>query len=143
MSYCRFSSDDWRSDVYVYEHFAGGFVTHVASNKPRGYVPRTLSWPPYAWKTGTLWRRIGYAVWFRLHWWSYNLQMAYIEVMPRRQLGLPSDGETYSDPDAEECVARLLGLRKLGYCVPQGAINALMEEAAEEHAGPLPEEVKA
>ena len=33
MSYCRWSSDDFQCDVYVYESVAGGFVTHVAANR--------------------------------------------------------------------------------------------------------------
>jgi len=32
MSYCRFSCDDGKSDVYVYE-IAAGWVTHVASHR--------------------------------------------------------------------------------------------------------------
>ena len=31
MSYCRFSSDDWQCDVYVYADVAGGWTTHVAA----------------------------------------------------------------------------------------------------------------
>lgn len=33
MSYCRWSSDDSKSDVYVYESVNGGFDVHVAGNK--------------------------------------------------------------------------------------------------------------
>lgn len=30
MSFCRFSTDDVQSDVYVYANMMGGFTTHVA-----------------------------------------------------------------------------------------------------------------
>ena len=32
MSYCRWSSDDFRCDLYIYES-AAGFVIHVAANR--------------------------------------------------------------------------------------------------------------
>jgi hypothetical protein len=33
MSYCRWSSNDFQCDVYVYEDVAGGWTTHVACNR--------------------------------------------------------------------------------------------------------------
>lgn len=33
MALCRFSSDCWRSDVYVYEDASGGVTVHVANNR--------------------------------------------------------------------------------------------------------------
>lgn len=36
MSYCRFSSDDGKSDVYVYHSVQGGYVTHVAGRRSTG-----------------------------------------------------------------------------------------------------------
>lgn len=33
MSYCRFSCDDFKSDVYVYASSRGGIVTHVATHR--------------------------------------------------------------------------------------------------------------
>lgn len=33
MSYCRFSSDNFKSDVYVYADIAGGWTTHVAHSR--------------------------------------------------------------------------------------------------------------
>ncbi len=144
MSYCRFSSDDWRCDLYVYESCNGGFVTHVASNKTRGYVPRLLPMPPYSWKSsGSLLRRIQFAVQSRLFWWSYKLQSWYVEVMPRRSLGLPFDGESFTDCDAEACATRVRLLIAAGYSVPAVVVPALEAEAAESVARPLLEEVPA
>lgn len=34
MSYCRFSTDDYQCDVYVYEDVGGWWSTHVAGNRP-------------------------------------------------------------------------------------------------------------
>lgn len=32
MSYCRWSSDNWKCDLYCYED-ANGYITHVADNR--------------------------------------------------------------------------------------------------------------
>lgn len=143
MSYCRFSSDNWRSDVYTYEHCGGGFVTHVAGNKrifpPIPDIP--YSWMPrFGAKYVPAERRVVYptrwhsfaahrvysvsALWHRLHMWS-------LSVIPSKNIGLPHDGESFSDETASECAERLVSLRAVGYHVPQSAINALREEAAE------------
>jgi hypothetical protein len=145
MSYCRFSSDNWKSCVYVYEHFDGGFVTHVAGRKrvfppipdiPLSWIPRfggefsratrRVTYP-------TRWRSVAascfcrfYALWHRLSMWS-------VGVIPLRDIGLPHDGDAFSDETANECADRLESLKALGYHVPQYAIDALREEAAGAH----------
>lgn len=144
MSYCRFSSDNWMCDVYCYEHCDGGFVTHVAGNKRifrpipdiplhrmprfRGEYDRILRrviypsrWHSFAAGCGF---RI-YAMWHRLSMWS-------LDLIPSRNIGLPHDGEGFSDDTASECADRLESLRALGYNVPQYAIDALRDEAEEE-----------
>lgn len=143
MSYCRFSSDNWRSDVYVYEHCDGGFVTHVAGNKrmfpPIPDIP--LSWMPrfggeysmterrmiYPSRWHSLAASCGfriYALWHRLSMWS-------LSVIPMKNIGLPHDGESFSDETPAECSDRLESLRAIGYHVPQYAIDTLRAEAAE------------
>lgn len=144
MSYCRWSSDNWKSDVYCYEHFTGGFVTHVASNKrvfppipdiPFSWVPRfggkfapgefRVTYPTifHSFAAGCFYRV--YALWHRLSMWS-------LRVIPVRQIGLPIDGETFSDDTAAACADRLESIRALGYYVPQYAIDALRAEFSED-----------
>ena len=41
MSYCRFSSDDYGCDAYVYEDVSGGFTIHLAGRRYLGDVPKT------------------------------------------------------------------------------------------------------
>jgi len=142
VSYCRFSSDNWRSDVYVYEHCDGGFITHIAGRKrmfpPIPSIP--LSWMP---NFGVQWDKVtmrptypsrlhkmaahcafsAYAMWHRLHMWTVNR-------IPLRPIGLPHDGESFCDETAGECADRLEAIRSIGYHVPQYAINALREEDA-------------
>ena len=141
MSYCRFSSNNFWCDVYVYEDVNGGWTTHVAANRhiirP---IPQLPSWwitclgrydidakrvlypnrfiAAFAW----VWLRI-YFTFMRLHNWS-------VDVIPRRKIGLPLDGRSFNDDTPIGCVVRLEELRALGYKVPQSAIDALREEAA-------------
>jgi len=119
MSYCRFSSDDFQCDVYCYEAVYGGFTTHVASNRPdkNDSLP-----PPVPLEKGR-----------EEEWLERHRQvMAWIKHAERRPLGLPCDGQTFNDPTAKKAAMRLQSLKKMGYHVPQYAIDALLAEAAEE-----------
>ena len=46
MSYCRFSSDNYACDVYVYESCYGGFDVHVASSRYVGDIPKLPEYSP-------------------------------------------------------------------------------------------------
>jgi hypothetical protein len=120
MSYCRFSSDDFSCDVYVYVYadVAGGWTTHVAGNRPVGDIPKELPFPQpgedvQAWLA------------------SHKAQHEWLMACERAPIGLPHDGETFNDPTPATCRDRLIALRALGYVVPQYAIDELDEEARE------------
>jgi len=113
MSYCRFSSDDWKSEVYCYESCYGGFVICLAGNKVIGDVPK-LDWSSSDALQAT-----------------YQAQMDYLETAERRDIELPYAGEQFTVDTAEECAEKLIYLRDLGYYVPQRAIDALIEESKE------------
>ncbi|WP_343638988.1 hypothetical protein [Roseateles sp.] len=143
MSYCRWSSDNFRSDVYVYENVSGYWTTHVAGR--RRLIPPIPEFP-YRWiprfggeyvqaerrvvypsRTARLCASVFFAIvagWNRLHYASLRL-------IPSRALNLPHDGETLNDVSAAECAKTLILLRNLGYHVPQFAIEALRAEAEE------------
>lgn len=102
MSYCRFSSDNFQSDVYCYAT-DGGYVVQVAENRHKdpGATMRALSserptWDPYA-----------------------NLE----------RIGLPNDGQRIHCDTPGQTADCLEELRETGYRVPQRAIDALREEA--------------
>ena len=52
MSYCRFSSDNWKSDVYSWADCDGGYITHVAANRVVGDAPQV---PPIDSVSGERW----------------------------------------------------------------------------------------
>lgn len=129
MSYCRWSSDKFKSAVYVYEATYGGWTTHVATNKTVGEYdgPDPYSWEeiqrmktdPDGWRA------------------NYNAFHTWLDTAERAPLGLAHDGETFHDDSPGECANTLRKLRDMGYHVPAYAIEILDEEQkdfdAEEH----------
>ena len=109
MSYVRWSSDDFQSDVYCYEDVNGGFTTHIASNRVvfKSPLPPPLPWPPE-----------GDAAWAA--WWKRHEKVGrMVEKANRVPIGLPHDGETFNDPTEEAMYARLRELAAMGYHVPE------------------------
>lgn len=112
MSYCRFSTDDFQCDVYVYADVAGGYTTHVASNRVAFAEPLP---PPVSMDDVEAFLA------------RHRQMMALIDASPREPILLEHAGRTFSDDTAAECAARLTQLRSLGYRVPDGVIEALLE----------------
>ena len=117
MSYCRWSSDDYQSDVYVYEHCDGFWATHVAG---RRYVFTGPLPPPLPSGASS-------DEWLARH----RIVSAMLDSETMQDIGLPHDEETFNDPTPAACADRLESLRALGYRVPQYAIDELRAEAAE------------
>lgn len=143
MSYCRWSSMNWMCDVYVYQDVGGGWTTHVAGRRrvvpPVPDIPMSLAlhrWSGCYWdrKSRTIiyplrWRGVAYRAWSRLcTFWHNRIHMGSLRLIPLRTLGLPHDGESFNDASPADCADRLEQLRKLGYKVPQHAIDALRGE---------------
>lgn len=128
MSYCRFSSENFGCDVYVYEYCYGGWRTHVARSRVVGEVPALapLSAGPEQ---------------IEAFIQSYRAQTDFMKAAVREPIGLPHDGEDFIDDGPDECADRLESLQALGYKVPQHVIEALRGEAADlsecEHDDPL------
>lgn len=118
MSYCRWSCDDYQSDVYCYEHVYGGFVTHVANVRVIYADPIP---DPAPFDDGHL-----------DQWLDRHRKVSEMMAAAKRELiGLPFDGETFDDSTPGETADRLEWLRGLGYRVPQHAIDTLRAEQAE------------
>lgn len=116
MSYCRWSSDNWKSDVYVYQS-AEAFCIHVAGRRLVGDAPEVPS------PIGT-----DFDDWYAAH----RAQMAWMEKAERANIELPYAGDSFYEATAAEAVDRLKMLQALGYHVPQYAIESLEEEIEEE-----------
>ena len=117
MSYCRWSCDNWRSDVYCYEHVDGTWTTHIAGRRRVGLenVPPApgldLLGTPDVWKA------------------AYVAHHAALDKCGFKDIVLEHAGETFKDAGPQEMHDRLLYLRGLGYHVPEHALRALREEA--------------
>lgn len=122
MSYCRWSSDNWRSDIYAYEDASGSYTTHVASNRVAEPIPVE---PSYNEEINAAWMARHKAV------------MDYLASAERHPIGLPHDGATFSDPDLETFLETLETLRGEGYRVPESALEdvRLEIEASRESPG--------
>jgi hypothetical protein len=114
MSYCRWSSEDFKCDVYAYEHCYGGYTTHVAGNRTVGEIPKV------DWNADT---DILVA--------QHRAQMAFLETCERKDITLPHAGETFNDATLEEFRARLIGLKALGYHIPEYVFEQIDAEIAE------------
>lgn len=119
MSYCRWSSDNWRSDVYVYPS-SQGWETHVATNRVVGEIPREPDWGLI-----TTAEAEGTKQFVREH----NAVLEYLRTAERTPIGLAHDGESFNDSTPLGCLETLLMLRKEGYHIPEAALEELREES--------------
>ncbi|MFK3945642.1 hypothetical protein [Pseudomonas fulva] len=115
MSYCRFSSDDYQCDVYVYEG-ANGYVVSVAGNR----LIFTEDLP----------EKIPFST-ERLEEFFQRMKLVdrLVDKATRVPLGLQFDGQDFIEQTASACADRLVLIQAAGYRVPQCVINALREEA--------------
>lgn len=129
MAYCRWSSDDFRCDVYTYEDVGGGWTTHVASRKRvfASELPPPLGGPTDA---------APIEAWVEAFVHRQAVLGPLLDGADLVPIGLPHDGRTFTDPTPGDCADRLDHLRELGYRVPQDAIVALRDEQAARVGGP-------
>lgn len=113
MSYCRFSSSNWQSDIYCYEHCYGGYQIHVAGTRlTSGVTPLDWSSPEKLKET-------------------HDQQMKDLDNTDAEVIGLEYDGQCFLMDDAEECLQMLRQLQEVGYNVPDEAMEMLAEEVEE------------
>ena len=115
MSLCRWSSNDYQCDVYVYGSDVG-WMTHVAG---RRYV-FTQPLPPVV-ELPRGFTDDQFEAW----WERQQTVQAMLNPDTMVGIGLPHDGESFTDPTADGCADRLEALQCAGYRVPQRAIDAL------------------
>lgn len=119
MSYCRFSSDNHRCDLYVYDDVNGGWTIHVANKRlaPDTHLPE-LQAPVEG------------------HYDEWLAQSAARSAALRDAqfvpLTLPHAGETFHEETRRATLDRVRELRALGYHVPERVDQRLIEEMQEE-----------
>lgn len=120
MSYCRWSSDSFRSDVYVYESVYNCFTCHVADNRCHNDV---IARPEFDENfDGEGWAKRYMKFTDDMHDWLHD------ENTRREPIGLDYDGETIHTDTAGGMADVLERLSGAGYHVPDGVIEALREE---------------
>lgn len=112
MSYCRWSDDNWKSDVYVYET-NDGFVVSVAAGRYVGDVPKLPS--------------IDNPEFFE----AYAKQNLLIAEMPIKKIGLEYDGQDFCFKTLEALMEKLLDIQKAGYHVPEFCLETIRAELRE------------
>ncbi|HEX3862744.1 MAG TPA: hypothetical protein VHY35_13720 [Stellaceae bacterium] len=122
MSYCRWSSDDWRCDLYCYEDVSGGWTTHVANLRRVGNIPK-VDWNLLSTDVRKFNRQ-------------YAAQRASLDKMELVNIGLPHDGETFHDYSLEDFRDRITMLRDAGYSCPDYVLEEIDEEIQERDATP-------
>lgn len=116
MSYCRFSTNDFHCDLYVYAYTGGGYICEVAKYRVVGDVP-PLYWPADG-SNEEVEKAIS----------AYEAQMAFMRSAQRTPINLPHAGAHFHIATAQELFDRLLFLKDLGYNFPQQVFDAVLAE---------------
>ena len=116
MSFCRWSSDNFKCDVYAYEHVDGYFALHVASSKHVGDVPLL---PDITKVSNDEWSK------------AHKIREDWLDTHEVESIGLSCDGDDYELDTIEDLLDKMLELRKIGYHVPDYTIENIREEIHE------------
>lgn len=112
MSFCRFSTNGFRCDLYVYEDARGGVTIHVAGRRKVGWWPS--DWDILLIQDGPL--RMPY---LRLWMWWHRLSMKIYSLMPWRDLPEPYAGASYYSLDYDEAAEQVELLMAAGFRCPK------------------------
>lgn len=131
MSYCRWSSDDYQCDVYVWADVAGGYRTEVAGRRHSWLVPlppvRTLPIGEAGSPERTAWAN---------EWVTRSSAVSALMDDESNwewlDLPTPEGGNSYWHDTPAEAADNLERLRAEGFNVPQSAIDGLRAEMHDE-----------
>jgi len=113
VSYCRWSSMDFKCDLYVYES-SDGVVINVASNR----VVEDL--PPIDFSSPEKMVE------------SYIQQMKSMDFVTHKAIGGPCDGDSWYGLTHKRAAEIVEMLGEAGYIFPETLIEDLLEDAEEE-----------
>lgn len=123
MAYCRWSSMNWRCDLYCYEHVGGYWIVHVAGNRVVGDIPPEPSWELLRPESSEADRA--------KFWDMHKAVMVFLETAEREPITLPHVGETFTADSPAAMAEKLLELRAVGYRFPDDVLTELAEEQSE------------
>jgi len=117
MSYCRWSSMNFKCDLYCYEDASGGWTTHVAYRRRIGDPGEN----PYD---------LIYTKDPIPEDWSERVRAYHerLNALPMEEITLQHAGETFNDASLEEFKQRLVYLKSLGYVFPDSVFDRIREE---------------
>ena len=118
MSICRFSSDNWKSDVYIYESECG-IELHIASSRIISDIPKL---PPLSEYKNDL------STWVSLH----EKQMEAVRSAKREIIGGKYDGRSLTLDNASELYYALKKVQDYGYHVPDFVFDIIREKINQE-----------
>jgi len=115
MSYTRWSTDNFRSDVYCYPHIDGHYQLEIASSREMESSEDTNSRVRY---------RMPIDLPYAGHSFSFDtLKELYNKVRYRMPIDLPYAGHSFSFDTLEELFNKLTELKILGYYIADSAFN--------------------
>jgi hypothetical protein len=116
MAFCRWSTDDFKCDLYCYEHVNGGYYTYIAGRRPiyKEPLPETVNLD----NTKEFLKR-------------YQKVMEMHKECDFEEITLPHVGETFIDETIEDFLKRLIYLKEVGYNFPDKVIEDIKEEIEE------------
>lgn len=120
MSYCRWSTDDFQCDLYVWEDANGGWRIAVAARRTVFDEPLP---PPVPSSSANIVEEC-----------IARHQLVGTLPYHHEDLDLPHAGETFEEPTASAAADRVAALRVLGYRCPDIVESLLREDAALEEA---------
>lgn len=121
MSYCRWSTDDFQCDLYIYECVTDQWMIHVAGRKivykePLPVPVELDTHDKESWKA----------------WFDRKDQVKAIRKRSELvEIGLPYDGQTIAVDSPGECADVVEMLLALGYRAPKGIVEELRDEQKE------------
>lgn len=115
MAYCRWSTDDFQCDLYVWADWGGGWGVAVAAR--RTVFDEPLPEPVPATEE-------------TIDAWIERQRIVHDLPCHHEDIDLPHAGEIFVEPTAREAADRVARLRALGYRCPDHVEKDLREEDA-------------
>lgn len=112
MSYCRWSTDDFQCDLYIYESCHGGYSINIASRRRMYHEPLP---PPINFVDD-------------LQGWFSRQQSVMRMPYDMVDIDLEHTGKSFTLDTPAEVITFLGELRALGYIFPDDVIESLQEE---------------